>query len=160
GRPRGGVGEGGRQIPCVNRIWDKAACFQREPWSIGLGTLTRQAPRLAAQTLTVVPTGVPDPAARRAAVLVKPACGPRSWRVERASTPPLSSLFAPAGPMLSTRNRHEIGTDIDVDVVHVGVSHGAARVMVGDQPLHDRALAGTGVEVHGIAARVSRRPPG
>src|SRR5262245_26267128 len=69
------------------------------------------------------------------------------------------SIFAPACPMLPTRDRHEIGTDIDVDVAHVGVSHGTALMMVGDQPLDDRALAGTGIEVHGIAACVPRWPP-
>src|SRR5262245_25017564 len=69
------------------------------------------------------------------------------------------SIFAPARPMLPTRDRHEIGTDIDVDVAHVGVSHGTALMMVGDQPLDDRALAGTGIEVHGIAACVPRWPP-
>jgi hypothetical protein len=97
------------------------------------------------------------PAASVAAggVVVKFGYGSLSWRAGRAPMAICLSLFAPACPMLPTRDRHEVGTDIDVDVAHVGVSHGAALMMVGDQPLDDRGFAGSGIEVHGIAARVS-----
>ena len=42
--------------------------------------------------------------------------------------------------MLPARDSHEIGADVDVDVVHVGVGHGATLVVIGDQPVDDPGL--------------------
>jgi hypothetical protein len=58
--------------------------------------------------------------------------------------------------MTTTRNRYEMRADVDMDVVHVGISHGAAIAMVVDEPLDDFALAAACVEVDRIAGGVPR----
>ena len=47
--------------------------------------------------------------------------------------------------------RHEVLADVDVDVAHAGVGHGAAGLVVGDQPAHHLALAAAGIEVDRLA---------
>lgn len=56
--------------------------------------------------------------------------------------------------MSAARDRHEMRADVDVDVLHIGVRHGAAIAVVSDQPFDDLRLAATGIEVDGIAARM------
>jgi len=56
--------------------------------------------------------------------------------------------------------RHEVVADINVDVVHAAVSHGAAGLVVGNQPTDHLALAGAGIEVDGLAAGMLRAPSG
>src|ERR1700730_16273871 len=46
----------------------------------------------------------------------------------------IALIVAPACPMLPACDRYEMRTDIDVDMVHVGIGHGAAIVVIGDQP--------------------------
>src|SRR5581483_6449301 len=58
---------------------------------------------------------------------------------ERASTPAIGI------------QRNEVGADIDVDVAHVGIGHGAAGLVVGDQPSHHLALAAAGLEIDRLA---------
>src|SRR5262245_42569628 len=69
-----------------------------------------------------------------------------------------SSWPAPARPVLPAGDRYEMRTDIDVDVVHLGVGHGAALMVVGDQPFNNLGLACASLEVHGVATRVPRGP--
>lgn len=49
--------------------------------------------------------------------------------------------------------RHEVVADVDVDMVHIAVSHGATRMIVGNQPLHDRCLTARCAKVdrHAVA---------
>ena len=56
----------------------------------------------------------------------------------------------------STGERHETRADVDVNMAAVSVGHGAAAVMVGDQPPDHRTFSGAGTEVDGIATRVTR----
>jgi len=53
--------------------------------------------------------------------------------------------------------RHKSSADVDVDVAHVAIGHRATRMMVLDQPVDDRALAATGIEVNGQTVTVLRR---
>src|SRR5262249_48059989 len=63
-------------------------------------------------------------------------------------------VVAPARPVSAARDRHEMRTDVDVDVFHVGIGHGAAIAVVCDQPLDDLLLAAICIEVDGIATGV------
>ena len=56
--------------------------------------------------------------------------------------------------MLMTRRAiegHEMRANIDVDVVHVALGHGAAIAVVVDQPLHDLLFLARRAEIDGIA---------
>ena len=64
------------------------------------------------------------------------------------------AVVAPTRPVLTTGYRHKMRSDVDVDVVHIGISHGAAFVMIVDQPLDDLALAMSRIEVDGVSAGV------
>ena len=64
-----------------------------------------------------------------------------------------------AGVLAPTGQRHEVLPDVDVDVAHVRVGHRATRLMIGDEPIDDRALAAARLEVDGVAAGVTRDAP-
>src|SRR5262245_46516678 len=63
-------------------------------------------------------------------------------------------VVAPARPMSPARDRHEMRANVDVDVVHVGVRHGATIAVVSDQPFDDLPLAAICIEIDGIATGV------
>ncbi len=46
-----------------------------------------------------------------------------------------------------TIERNKVVAHVDVDVIHIGIGHCAARMMVGDEPLHDFALAAGNAEI-------------
>src|SRR5262249_24111223 len=69
-------------------------------------------------------------------------------------------VVAPARPVLAAGDGHEMRADIDVDVVHVGIRHGTAIVIVGDQPADDELLAAARIEIDGVATGVLGRSAG
>src|SRR5438105_3540401 len=67
-------------------------------------------------------------------------------------------LWHPLAPTARVE-RHEVVADVDVDMAHAGVGHGAAGLVVGDQPAHHIALATACVEVDCLARRVLGNAP-
>src|SRR5262249_7214571 len=62
--------------------------------------------------------------------------------------------------MPAARDGYEMRSDVDVDVVHIGIGHGAPLTVIGDQPFDDLLLMATRVKVDGIATSVLRGPAG
>jgi hypothetical protein len=106
------------------------------------------------------PRSVEQPARRAHDVHPRP--GPQ---IALATPVPGGAVYAQGGgvprchPTSTTAvrvQRHEVLADVDVDVAHVGIGHGAAGLVIGDQPLHHLAFAAAGLEIDRLAACVLR----
>lgn len=62
----------------------------------------------------------------------------------------ITQVFWLAAAAVSAQ-RDETVTNVDMNMVHIAIGHGTARVVVGDQPLHDGSLTARSAEIDGHA---------